>query len=79
MRWINERFKTGEFDMGKGAIENCLKRYNPLILTEGGTRLKMTTQPTKILETFPNPNSRRDYHIHMEIPNSLSLPENRPT
>jgi 7-cyano-7-deazaguanine reductase len=28
----------------------------------------MTTQPTKILETFPNPNSKRDYHIHMEIP-----------
>ena len=33
----------------------------------------MTTQPSKILETFPNPNSRRDYHIHMEIPEFTCL------
>ena len=33
----------------------------------------MTTQPSKILETFPNPNPRRDYHIHMEIPEFTCL------
>ena len=27
----------------------------------------MTTQPSKTLETFPNPQAGRDYHIHMEI------------
>ena len=27
----------------------------------------MTTQPTKTLETFPNPAPHRDFHIHMEI------------
>jgi 7-cyano-7-deazaguanine reductase len=33
----------------------------------------MTTQPTKILETFPNPQPARDYHIHMEIPEFTCL------
>ena len=33
----------------------------------------MTTQPSKNLETFPNPNPRRDYHIHMEIPEFTCL------
>ncbi len=33
----------------------------------------MTTQPDKILETFPNPNPLRDYHIHMEIPEFTCL------
>ncbi|MCR4298536.1 MAG: preQ(1) synthase [Gallionella sp.] len=33
----------------------------------------MTTQPDKILETFPNPNPQRDYHIHMEIPEFTCL------
>ena len=33
----------------------------------------MTKQPNKTLETFPNPNSRRDYHIHMEIPEFTCL------
>jgi len=33
----------------------------------------MTTQPSKNLETFPNPNSTRDYHIHMEIPEFTCL------
>jgi 7-cyano-7-deazaguanine reductase len=28
----------------------------------------MGTQPAADLETFPNPDSGRDYHIHMEIP-----------
>jgi 7-cyano-7-deazaguanine reductase len=28
----------------------------------------MTSLPTKTLETFPNPQRGRDYHIHMEIP-----------
>lgn len=33
----------------------------------------MTTQPTKALETFPNPQTKRDYHIHMEIPEFTCL------
>ncbi len=33
----------------------------------------MTTQPGKTLETFPNPNCGRDYHIHMEIPEFTCL------
>ena len=33
----------------------------------------MATQPDKILEIFPNPNSLRDYHIHMEIPEFTCL------
>ena len=33
----------------------------------------MTTPPSKILETFPNPNPQRDYHIHMEIPEFTCL------
>ncbi|MCC6924161.1 MAG: NADPH-dependent 7-cyano-7-deazaguanine reductase QueF [Nitrosomonas sp.] len=28
----------------------------------------MSTQPSKELETFPNPSVKRDYQIHMEIP-----------
>jgi 7-cyano-7-deazaguanine reductase len=28
----------------------------------------MATQAARDLETFPNPNPERDYHIHMEIP-----------
>lgn len=33
----------------------------------------MTSQPTKNLETFPNPSPQRDYHIHMEIPEFTCL------
>ena len=33
----------------------------------------MSTQPDKTLETFPNPNPRRDYHVHMEIPEFTCL------
>jgi 7-cyano-7-deazaguanine reductase len=33
----------------------------------------MTAQPPKNLETFPNPNSGRDYRIHMEIPEFTCL------
>jgi len=33
----------------------------------------MAAQPDKTLETFPNPNPRRDYHIHMEIPEFTCL------
>ena len=33
----------------------------------------MTTQPSKTLETFPNPQPARDYHIHMEIPEFTCL------
>src|SRR5512138_2016600 len=33
----------------------------------------MSTQPSKNLETFPNPTPTRDYHIHMEIPEFTCL------
>ncbi len=33
----------------------------------------MPTQPSKQLETFPNPAPRRDYRIHMEIPEFTCL------
>jgi len=33
----------------------------------------MTTQPSKALETFPNPQPKRDYHIHMEVPEFTCL------
>ncbi len=33
----------------------------------------MAIQPSKTLETFPNPNPLRDYHIHMEIPEFTCL------
>ena len=34
---------------------------------------KPTAQPTKQLETFPNPKPERDFHIHMEIPEFTCL------
>jgi 7-cyano-7-deazaguanine reductase len=33
----------------------------------------MTSKPSKQLENFPNPNSDRDYTIHMEIPEFTCL------
>lgn len=33
----------------------------------------MTSKPSKILETFSNPQTARDYHIHMEIPEFTCL------
>jgi 7-cyano-7-deazaguanine reductase len=33
----------------------------------------MTTQPTKTLETFPNPNPGRDYEIEFECPEFTCL------
>ena len=33
----------------------------------------MTSKPSKALETFPNPTPRRDYRIHMEIPEFTCL------
>ena len=33
----------------------------------------MTNQPTKTLETFPNPAPQRDFHIQMEIPEFTCL------
>jgi len=34
---------------------------------------KPTAQPTKTLETFENPNNKRDIHIHMQIPEFTCL------
>ena len=33
----------------------------------------MSTQPSKTLETFPNPHPERDYTIHMEVPEFTCL------
>jgi 7-cyano-7-deazaguanine reductase len=33
----------------------------------------MSTQPSKSLETFDNPQPQRDFHIHMEIPEFTCL------
>jgi len=33
----------------------------------------MSTQPSKTLETFPNPHPERDYIIHMEVPEFTCL------
>ena len=33
----------------------------------------MATQSARDLDTFPNPNPERDYHIHMEIPEFTCL------
>jgi 7-cyano-7-deazaguanine reductase len=33
----------------------------------------MTTQPSKELATFPNPQPGRDYHIHIEVPEFTCL------
>src|SRR5215213_1437356 len=33
----------------------------------------MPSKPSKTLETFPNPTPRRDYRIHMEIPEFTCL------
>ncbi len=33
----------------------------------------LNAQPSKALETFPNPNPNRDFHIHMEIPEFTCL------
>ena len=33
----------------------------------------MSTQPSKTLQTFPNPAPERDYHIHMQVPEFTCL------
>jgi len=33
----------------------------------------MTTRPSKHLETFPNPNPERDYHVHFVCPEFTCL------
>lgn len=33
----------------------------------------MSSQPSKTLDTFPNPAPERDFHIHMEIPEFTCL------
>jgi len=57
------------------------KRYNNVFLTQKllfimhneSLGAKPTAQPSKQLETFPNPNPGRDFHIHMEIPEFTCL------
>lgn len=34
---------------------------------------KPTAQASRELETFPNPNEKRDFHIHMEVPEFTCL------
>lgn len=52
--------------------KSCTDRY---ILTDFFRirESKMPSRSTKKLETFPNPKPRRDYHIHMEIPEFTCL------
>jgi 7-cyano-7-deazaguanine reductase len=33
----------------------------------------MSTQPTKVLDTFPNPQPQRDYHIQIQVPEFTCL------
>ena len=33
----------------------------------------MSTQPSKTIETFPNPNPERDYRVHIEVPEFTCL------
>ena len=33
----------------------------------------MSTKPSKNLQTFPNPTPKRDYHIHMQVPEFTCL------
>ncbi|MBW8067570.1 MAG: NADPH-dependent 7-cyano-7-deazaguanine reductase QueF, partial [Ferrovum sp.] len=33
----------------------------------------MPAQPSRTLETFPNPNPERDYLVHMELPEFTCL------
>lgn len=42
-------------------------------MTEQSLGAKPTAQPSKTLETFDNPNTSRDFHIHMEIPEFTCL------
>lgn len=35
--------------------------------------MKRVTQPSKSMETFPNPAPQRDFHIHMQIPEFTCL------
>ena len=45
-----------------------LGRYNIDPLLENKEKNKMPNQTTDILETFPNPNTERDFTIKIEIP-----------
>jgi len=45
--------------------------YNPRCIPRSLNA--MPSQPTKTLETFPNPAPQRDYRIHMEIPEFTCL------
>ncbi|NOS95775.1 MAG: NADPH-dependent 7-cyano-7-deazaguanine reductase QueF [Methylotenera sp.] len=42
-------------------------------MTEQSLGAKPSAQPSKTLETFENPNTARDFHIHMEIPEFTCL------
>ena len=57
----------------RASAGRAAKRYNLNILTEAEHYNKMSSQPSRNLETFPNPQPRRDYHIHMEIPEFTCL------
>ena len=45
-----------------------LDRYNIDSHSKKKEKNKMTNQSVKLLETFPNPNTERDYTINFEIP-----------
>lgn len=49
------------------------QRYNARHSNRTRLADQMTSNPSKLLETFPNPQPARDYHIHMEIPEFTCL------
>jgi 7-cyano-7-deazaguanine reductase len=48
--------------------EGSYNTTHPILKTHS-----MSSQPTKTLETFPNPAAGRDFHIHMQIPEFTCL------
>jgi 7-cyano-7-deazaguanine reductase len=60
--WIYERLEAGEFYLSESHPKN-----DTIAGCFFGSVL-MRSRPSKRLQTFPNPAPKRDYRIHMEIP-----------
>jgi 7-cyano-7-deazaguanine reductase len=74
-----ERLEASEIDLLEsqvgvlmgGSSEGEIGRYNPSAIWErysSRERARMPAKPSRQLATFLNPERRRDYRIHMEIP-----------
>ena len=53
------------------AAKSLSRKETPNAITKLGD--KPTAPPTKILETFPNPQPKRDFVVHMQIPEFTCL------